>query len=84
MKKLIILLLVVLCLSSCKDSTMQQFKALGSRHKVTLYGATGTIIGQWETTGSVSNEQYSDGWYFKDEKSGKLIELTGTIVIAQE
>jgi len=33
----------------------------------------------WVVTG-----EQSDGWYFKDDATGKLIEVTGTIVIEQE
>ena len=68
----------------CKDADVQQLNALGSRHKITLYGASGTVIQTWESTGNVSNESNSDGWYFKDEKTGKLVEVTGTLIIEQE
>ena len=49
-----------------------------------MYGATGTVIKVWESTGNVSNEAQSDGWYFKDEATGKLVEVTGTLVIEQK
>lgn len=81
MKKLIIMSAFVLGLSSCKDSTRAQFSAMNKAHIITLYGATGTIINQWESTGSISNEENSDGWYFEDAATGKLVEITGTIVI---
>ena len=83
MKKLILVLsiMAVVALSSCKDATTAQFKALGSHHIITLYGANGTPIKQWESTGSVSNEANSDGWYFEDVATDKLIEITGTIII---
>jgi hypothetical protein len=75
---------LILSLMACKDSQVAQFNALGSRHKITLYGATGTVIGKWESTGNVSNEANSDGWYFKDAATDKLVEVTGTLVIEQE
>ena len=81
MKKLIIFVMVIVALSSCKDATTAQFNAMGKQHIVTLYGANGTPIKQWTSTGSVSNEENSDGWYFEDEATGKLVEITGTIVI---
>jgi len=80
----ILALVSLLPLAGCKDSEYAQFQALGSRHRITLYGATGTAIKTWESTGNVSNEGQSDGWYFKDAASGKLIEVTGTLVIEQE
>ncbi len=81
MKKFIILSIAIIGLSSCKDSTRAQFSAMNKPHIVTLYGATGTVISRWESTGSISNEDNSDGWYFEDAATGKLVEITGTIVI---
>ena len=82
MKKLLVALVVtVVALSSCKDATTAQYKALGCKHIVTLYGASGTPIKQWTSTGSVSNEGHSDGWYFEDEVTGKLVEVAGTLTI---
>jgi hypothetical protein len=78
------LLALIMLVVGCKDAEIQQIKSIGSRHRVTLYGATGTVIKQWEATGNVSNEQNSDGWYFKDAQTGKLVEVTGTLVIEQE
>ena len=78
------LLLLSICLVSCKDATIQQFNSLGSQHKITQYASDGKIIGEWESTGNINNEHNSDGWYFKDKKTGKLIELTGTLQIIQE
>lgn len=77
-------LLVLLTVVGCKDATRAQWKAMGKRHHVTLYGATGTVIRDWWSTGNVSNEERSDGWYFEDEKTHKLVEITGTIVIEVE
>lgn len=75
-------LMIALCVG-CKDSERQQLFSLGSRHRVTLYGCDGHIIGTWIATGNVSNEGQSDGWYFKDAVTGKLVEVTGTLVIEQ-
>lgn len=74
-------IIATLGITSCKDATKAQYQALGKRHKITLYGATGTVINSWISTGNVSNSAHSDGWYFEDEKTGKLVEITGTLVI---
>lgn len=73
-------LIGLLVFSGCKDATRAQFNALGNRHKITMFSG-GQKIGEWISTGNVSNENHSDGWYFKDEKSGRLVEVTGTLVI---
>lgn len=87
MKRLLLGILLgaaVATLVACKDSEIAQYESIGSKHRITLYGANGTPIRQWESTGNVSNEQNSDGWYFKDAATGKLVEVTGTLVIEQE
>ena len=81
MKKLIVILAAIGMLTSCKDSETAQFNALGKPHIITMYGCDGKIIKQWESTGSVSNSEKSDGWYFEDAATGKLVEVTGTLVI---
>jgi hypothetical protein len=75
--------LFVAGLVGCKDSTRAQFESLGSRHHIVMYSG-GQKVGEWYATGNVSNESQSDGWYFRDEKTGKLVEVTGQIVITQE
>jgi hypothetical protein len=82
--RLVIALLFIVLMVGCKDATISQFEALGSKHKVTMYGCDGRIIGQWESTGNISNQENSGGWYFKDVKTGKLVEVTGQILIEQE
>jgi hypothetical protein len=74
---------IYLCFAtvSCKDATTAQYNALNRHHIIKLYSASGSIIGSWESTGSVSNEGHSDGWYFEDVKTGKLVEISGTVII---
>lgn len=83
MKKIFLLIIIfgIFIFSSCKDSTRAQWKALGKHHIMTLYTTDGHIIKTWESSGNVSNEQNSDGWYFEDISTGKLVEITGTIII---
>ena len=86
MKKILFLLaaLTVIALSSCKDATKAQYNALGKRHIIKQYACDGHVINQWVSTGNVSCEAQSDGWYFEDSKTYKLIEITGTISIEVE
>ena len=78
------IILLLFTMNNCKDATIQQFRSLGCKHKIIQYGCDGKIINQWISTGNVSNEENSDGWYFKDSKTGKLVEITGILVIEQE
>jgi hypothetical protein len=81
-KLTVVLTLVMLLFVACKDAERQQFEALGSKHRITVYSG-GQKVAEFESTGNVSNESNSDGWYFRDAKSGKLVEVTGTLVIEQ-
>lgn len=70
--------------AGCSSADMSAIQALGHKHRVTLYGCDGRVIGQWETSGKVENEAQSNGYYFTDDKTGKLITLDGTVVIEVE
>lgn len=83
MKKALLLLAILLPIVGCKDAEVAQMGSLGSRHKITMYSG-GQVVGTWESTGTVSNEANSDGWYFEDAKTHKLVEVTGQVVVEQE
>ena len=81
MKKIIIILSTACILfTSCKDADRAQFFAMGKQHIITQYSG-GKVINRWISTGNVSNEKQSDGWYFEDKETHNLIEVTGTICI---
>lgn len=82
MKKYLLLLVVAVTLTGCKDADWAQLKSVGSPHRVTLFSG-GQKVGQWTSTGNVSNEDHSDGFYFEDADTHKLIEITGTVTIEQ-
>ena len=84
MKKYLLLIIPIVLIASCKDAQTAQLSALGKPHIITQYGCDGKVINKWESTGGVSNEQNSDGWYFEDAKTHKLIEVTGTVLIEVE
>ena len=68
--------------SGCKDSNWAQYHSLGTRHKISFYSG-GKLIRQWISTGNVSNQKQSDGWYFEDAKTHLLVEVAGQVVIEQ-
>ncbi len=51
--------------------------------KVTLYSG-GKEVRTWHSTGVVQSESRSDGYHFKDKATGKLIVISGDIVIESE
>ena len=78
---MIMVMAMSLVLFSCKDASIAQWNAQGKQHIITMFGCDGKIIAQWTSTGSVKNEAQSDGWYFEDAATGKLVEITGNIVV---
>jgi len=82
MKKLLLLSLAIIAIS-CTDSEKAKFDAFGSKFKIDLVNCDGTVTHAWISTGKVSNSKSSDGYYFNDEKTGTLIEVSGTVIITK-
>jgi len=78
---LMIVTLWVGILAGCSDATMKNLSTYGDSATIILYSCDGKIIRQWESTGKVATETQSDGWRFVDKKTGKLVRVSGTIVI---
>lgn len=72
-----------LLFSGCTGAAYQKSMSYGSAHKVTLYSG-GVAVRTWTSTGKVLSEEKSDGYYFEDKATGKLVEVAGTIVIERE
>lgn len=67
-------------LAGCTRADLKQIEAVGSPGKVTCYSG-GHVIYAGQSTGKISTEQHSDGWYFEDANTGKLIRVSGDCVI---
>lgn len=83
MKKLLFIICVI-TLSSCTDATIAKVGGLGDKFKVELVNCDGSITYSWVSSGKVMCEQNSDGYYFNDDSTGKLIEVTGTLIITKQ
>ena len=80
MKKFLLLLPL---LGGCKASEMAQIRSMGSKHEVTCYSG-GVSIYHGESAGNVSNESQSDGWYWEDVETGKLVESSAACIFKAE
>ena len=82
MKKVNFLLVAIsfVILSSCTDAEREKYTNFGNSFKVEMYSG-GQLVRTWTTTGKVSSEEGSDGYFFKDSATGKLVEIAGDIVI---
>ena len=73
-------LVLVLCLVGCTDAEISQLQSYGSPHRIELWSG-GQKVREWTSTGKVLSESESDGYYFCDKETGKLVRVTGDLVI---
>ncbi|NML34900.1 hypothetical protein [Paraburkholderia antibiotica] len=85
MKKSILIasLIAASALQGCTDADKAQIGGFGAKFEITLYAANGSVIKQWRSNGKVQTESHSDGWYFMDAATGKLVRVSGTVVVDQ-
>lgn len=83
LKHIIVILLLTFLISGCTSADRAKLFAYGSHHKITLYSG-GVAVRVWHSSGIISNEERSDGYYFMDDATGKLVCVSGQVVIEQE
>lgn len=83
MKKLIFILTICLFLVNCTDAKQAKLGSYNDNFKVELVNCDGTITHSWISTGKISNEENSDGYYFLDSKTGELIQVSGSIILTR-
>jgi len=77
MRRIIALAIIT---TACTDADMKQYTTLGASAEVVCYSG-GKEIYRGTSTGKVSTETQSDGWYFSEAGTGKLIRVSGDCVI---
>ena len=84
MKKLTIVILIVciICSSGCTNAHWKNVTSLGCDFKIEMYSG-GQVVKTWQSSGKVLTEQGSDGWIFEDKSTGKLVRVSGTVVVTQ-
>lgn len=80
MNKMFFVLFGTAVLAGCTDAGRKQITTMGSAAEISCYSG-GQVIFQGRSTGKVLTEEHSDGWYFEDAASGKLIRVSGDCVI---
>lgn len=78
-----LLLTVVALVAGCSNADIAHLGTWGGSQHIVLYAANGSIIGQWDSSGLVKTESGSDGWFFVDKLTGKLVRISGPVVITQ-
>lgn len=72
--------LVVSSMVGCTSSTRAKLGGYLNEHTIEMYSG-GVKVREWTSVGKVLSEENSDGYYFKDKDTGKLVEVCGDIVI---
>jgi hypothetical protein len=68
-----VIITAVLC-SGCTDAMMGKFKSLGNSARVRCWSG-GQLIVDTVSSGKISSEANSNGYYFVEKSSGDVIEV---------
>lgn len=86
MKQLRFTLMLILCLATpgcagCQNQLKHmQSGVFGLHRRITLYGADGSVIREWNTTAKVE-DQGGSCWFLTDD--GKAVTVSGNFVIEE-
>jgi hypothetical protein len=73
-------LIFVFALAGCTDADMAHLSAMGSSGHIKCWSG-GAVIFEGDSTGVIHTVDKSDGWEFKDIKTGKFTRISGACVI---
>lgn len=82
MKKITLIIFASFLILSCTDAKRAKLGGLGNEFKIEVYSG-GIKVKEYISTGKVSTEKDSDGYYFLEKSTGKLIEVAGDIIITE-
>lgn len=77
---LVIVFVIIMVPQVLTASGRAQLGAWNNSGHVTLYSG-GKLVREWDSVGKVREEEQSDGWYFQDSKTRKLVRVSGTVVV---
>ena len=78
MKKVLIIAACLMSLTACTQAKMAKKWSYGQKRVVLQYSG-GRLVYAGLSSGKVSSEDGSDGYYFVDDCTGKLEEVSGDI-----
>lgn len=73
-------LLVLLLLTGCYSANRAKMLSSGRDHHIIQFSG-GQKVGEWTSNGRVFSEEHSDGYYFEDKATGKVVEVSGDLQI---
>ena len=83
MKNLLLVISLTLFFYACTDAKKAKIGGFGSKFQIEMLNCDGSVARTWISSGKVSSEQNSDGYYFMEEGTDKLIEVTGRLIITK-
>ena len=79
-KTFLIAIVLMMSMAACTDAQRANLGSLGEAGDVKCYSG-GKLIYEGRSTGKIGTVTNSDGWEFKDAKSGKFVRVTGDCLI---
>ena len=76
------LLTIMATMVSCSDAEKSKLGGYGDTFTVKVLGPD--TVFTYHSTGKVISEEHSDGYYFTNAATGKLVEVSGNVIIEQE
>lgn len=77
MKKIITIFIACI---SCTNAQVKQVTTIGNYGHIKCFSG-GQLIYEGDSTGKIATEENSDGWFFEEKGSNKLIRISGDCII---
>jgi hypothetical protein len=74
------MVLLLLIMTGCSDGSISKLTSYGESRSIKCYSAE-KLIYSGVSTGKIQSETSSDGYYFREKESGRLMEVSGNCVI---
>jgi hypothetical protein len=74
------MLFALLLLAGCSHAGVAKMLSNGRDHHIIQFSG-GQKVGEWISNGRVFSEEHSDGYYFEDKATGKVVEVSGDLQI---
>lgn len=78
--KYLFIIFVALATVACTDASRAQLGSMGTAGHITCY-SDGKVFYEGDSTGKISSENNSDGWFFKEKGTDSLIRVSGACLI---
>lgn len=78
----IVSIMTALILCGCTDAQMAKWSALNSPQHIKCYSG-GQLIYEGNSTGKILSEEHTDGYYFEDAETHKVVEVSADCIFVK-